>query len=304
MNKFLVFLFVLCAAGVVYAASGEYIVINASGSSVPIGESGGYQQVSGQTFIPTVGGVFKKFTIKFTETGNPNDRSIGFALFGDNNGRPSGLYKTGGFDVEIGQTSADLLMLENYYLEANSTYWLVFGISDQSTGNRYNLQSGTNTNYSGQYVYSNDGGHTWIKSNTEDMYLTITLENEGNVGDDLIIFGSDNEWTHQNDIVALLEDAVGYVNSLPDHITENEGIDYVPNETATTLFGYAKWLFSYNTAQELLGVSLAPMAVMLYYILGLVIILAIAWVTIKIVILILRFVQYIARWIIDLIPGT
>lgn len=79
----------------------------------------------------------------------------------------------------------------------------------------------------------------------------------------------------------------------------------LPEETGTQLFSYAKWLFYPSTAQELLGETLAPIAINLYVYLGIVIALAIIGAAIKTATLALKFLLFIADWIrklIELIP--
>jgi hypothetical protein len=105
-----------------------------------------------------------------------------------------------------------------------------------------------------------------------------------------------------SEIYNYLATAVANVNSLPDDLTSNNGTSLVPNETGTQLMSYAKWMFSDRSARELLGNTLAPIGINLYILLTLIVFLSIAWATIRIALLIYRFVQYIVREILRLLP--
>jgi hypothetical protein len=104
------------------------------------------------------------------------------------------------------------------------------------------------------------------------------------------------------DINDLLSTAVAYVNSLPDDITAPSGISLIPDETATQLFGWAKWLFSADSANESLGLTLAPLALTLMVLLTLVVSMAIAYTTLKIAVFIYRLVTYVIQWILKFVP--
>lgn len=101
------------------------------------------------------------------------------------------------------------------------------------------------------------------------------------------------------DLVAQMTDVLNQIQSLPDDIFEEVGIE---SETATQLFSYAKWLFSANSANELLGPTLAPIGIYLYTVLGATILLAISWAIIRIALLIFRFVYFIIREVLRVIP--
>lgn len=105
-----------------------------------------------------------------------------------------------------------------------------------------------------------------------------------------------------SEVYNYLATAVANVNSLPDDLTSNNGTSLIPNETGTQFMSYAKWMFSDTSARELLGNTLAPIGINLYILLTLIVFLAIAWATIRIALLIYRFVQYIVREILRLLP--
>lgn len=105
------------------------------------------------------------------------------------------------------------------------------------------------------------------------------------------------------EIYNYLSTAVAHVNTLPDTLTtDGNGTDLVQSESATQLFGYAKWMFSGTSARELLGETLAPIGLNLYGLLTLIIFMAIAWGTIRIALLIYRFVYYLVREILRVLP--
>lgn len=59
----------------------------------------------------------------------------------------------------------------------------------------------------------------------------------------------------------FLATASANINALPDNPSEPGGVSAVPDTNANTIFGYVRWLFSGNSAQELLGPTLAGMAI-------------------------------------------
>lgn len=109
--------------------------------------------------------------------------------------------------------------------------------------------------------------------------------------------------SQHSDIYNYLSTAVAAVNSLPDDLSmDNNGTSLLPAETATQLMGYAKWMFSGTSANELLGATLAPIGIELYILLTMIVFMAIAWITVKIALMIFNFVQYIVAWILRALP--
>jgi hypothetical protein len=110
--------------------------------------------------------------------------------------------------------------------------------------------------------------------------------------------------------------SIAYAQEIPmDQLDDFQDVDVttpddlsgveLPNETGTQLFSYAKWLFSPNSAREILGETLAPLAVDIFSYLGILISLAIIWAGIKVAVLAIKFLLFIADWIrkiIELIP--
>lgn len=98
-----------------------------------------------------------------------------------------------------------------------------------------------------------------------------------------------------------VDQEIGEVNSTLDSIPDRLDDELIPNETATQLFSYMKWLFSETVAQELLGETLAPILLNLYLLLLLAFTFVTMWLTIRIFVLGWRLILWIVGWIIRLI---
>jgi len=101
------------------------------------------------------------------------------------------------------------------------------------------------------------------------------------------------------DLVEQMTEVLTQIQNLPSDIYTEVGIE---TETATQLFGYAKWMFSNSSARELLGPTLAPIGIYLYTVLRVIVILAVSWASIRIALLIFRFVYFVIREILRVIP--
>jgi hypothetical protein len=112
----------------------------------------------------------------------------------------------------------------------------------------------------------------------------------------------DTDVIPKNEIYTFLATAVAEVNSMPDDLAVQGGTELLPNESATQLFSYGRWLFSGSSATELLGETLAPIGINIYVYLTIMVVLASAYVTIRIATLIIRFVQYVVGWVLKVIP--
>lgn len=91
------------------------------------------------------------------------------------------------------------------------------------------------------------------------------------------------------------------VGDIPDVIDP----EIIPAETATQLFSYMKWLFSDNSANELLGPTLAPLLINFYVLLTIAFFFTTIWLTIRALVLAWRFILFVVEWIIrfiELIP--
>jgi hypothetical protein len=112
----------------------------------------------------------------------------------------------------------------------------------------------------------------------------------------------DTEVIPKNEIYTFLATAVAEVNSMPDDLAVNGGTELLPNESATQLFSYGRWLFSGSSATELLGETLAPIGINIYVYLTIMVVLTSAYFTIRVAALIIRFVQYVVGWVLKVIP--
>lgn len=306
MNKPLLLIICFFLATVSLAQTGDYIVIDESGSEFILGESSGSQVMIAQQFITQYGGDLK--TVEFS--------------YGTFNGSPGGdiewsirqdYFDTPGAEVwteyqhptESGGGGGQLLVVKPY-IQPNAKYWLMLKADPQLVGNSYTVVGGEITDYTGKFATSTDDGYTWSTTDSLDMYLIIAVGDTPATGftGDPTVFSDDDSWLHLEDMIAYLEDVLDYINSLPDNLTYFNGTQYLPDETATQMIGYAKWLFSPTTANELLGETLAPIGINLFLLLTILVLLMITWAIVRVVVLILRFVRYVARWILDLIPGT
>lgn len=91
-------------------------------------------------------------------------------------------------------------------------------------------------------------------------------------------------------------------NNLPTDITRPQsGPALVPATSAVPLFSYVKWLFSYSTAQELMGETLAPLGVELFILLTISILLSGVYLVVNLIVLLIRFVVWIYSIIIKII---
>ena len=94
---------------------------------------------------------------------------------------------------------------------------------------------------------------------------------------------------------------IGEINSTVDSIPDTLDNELIPNETATQLFSYMKWMFNENTANELLGQTLAPLGIELFVLLLLAFTFTLLWLTIRMLVLTWRLILFIIGWIIKLI---
>ena len=96
--------------------------------------------------------------------------------------------------------------------------------------------------------------------------------------------------------------AAAGTNNLPDEIQRPGGTSLIPSVDLTQLFAYAKWLFSLNTANELLGRTFAPIGMELMIIFTFTVILTILYFIINIIALIIKGVIWVINQILKIIP--
>lgn len=106
----------------------------------------------------------------------------------------------------------------------------------------------------------------------------------------------------RSDMYGSMATAAANVNRLPDEIRAPGGQSIVPSANLAQLFAWAKWLFSLNTAQELLGKTLGPIGIELYAIFQIVVILTSIYYVINIIVLIIKAVIWVINQILKIIP--
>ena len=106
----------------------------------------------------------------------------------------------------------------------------------------------------------------------------------------------------RSDMYMSMATAAANVNRLPDEIRRPGGQSLIPSSDVSQLFAWAKWLFSLNTAQELLGQTLAPIGIELFIIMNFVVILTAIWFLINLIVLIIKAVIWIINQILKIIP--
>jgi hypothetical protein len=104
------------------------------------------------------------------------------------------------------------------------------------------------------------------------------------------------------DLTTWMATALANVQALPDEITSQNGTDLLPSETGNQLWGYARWLGSPTTASELMG-PLAPIGISMYVLMTAMMVGTGVYLTVRVVVLLVRVVQAIIIWILKLIPG-
>src|SRR5688572_17525776 len=106
----------------------------------------------------------------------------------------------------------------------------------------------------------------------------------------------------RSDMYASMATAAANVNQLPDEIRRPGGQSLIPSPDVSQLFAWAKWLFSANTAQELLGETLAPIGITLFIVMNFVVILTAIYFLINLIVLIIKGVIWIINQILKIIP--
>jgi hypothetical protein len=105
----------------------------------------------------------------------------------------------------------------------------------------------------------------------------------------------------RSEIYTFLATAAANVNRMPDQIANAAGPD-LPSTDAMQLFSYSKWLFSTNTAQEVLGPTFAPIGINLFIVLTVVVGMAIVWFAILFASMLIKAVVWIVQQILRIIP--
>jgi hypothetical protein len=97
-----------------------------------------------------------------------------------------------------------------------------------------------------------------------------------------------------------IDEQIGQANQLSEGIPDIDP-DLIPNETATSLFSYMKWMFSDTSAKELVGETLSPILINLYVWFLIAITFTTIWLIVRFVIFLWRFVLWVISWIIKLV---
>lgn len=108
----------------------------------------------------------------------------------------------------------------------------------------------------------------------------------------------------QADLYRSMATAAYDTNQLPEQIEQAgpNGGSVVPDTSgATQIFGYVKWLFSANSAQEILGRTFAPFGINVFVVFMIVVSMTGIYILINLIVLIVKFVMWIYSWILRLI---
>lgn len=106
----------------------------------------------------------------------------------------------------------------------------------------------------------------------------------------------------RSEMYQALATANANIQQMPQQIRDANGQRLVNTDNAQFVFGYAKWLFSTNTAYELLGQTFAPFGINLFLLLTITIILTSIYFLVWFVILILKAITWIVNQILKIIP--
>lgn len=109
----------------------------------------------------------------------------------------------------------------------------------------------------------------------------------------------------ESDLYKNMATAAAIVDKLPEQISKAGPKGQTLAEAfagAKQVFGYVKWLFSPNSAQELLGRSLAPIGINVLVIFTMVVALTAIYIAINIAVYIVKFATWVINQILKLLP--
>ena len=107
----------------------------------------------------------------------------------------------------------------------------------------------------------------------------------------------------RSEIYQYLATAAANINQMPAAIDRDpSGVGIIPSDDARNLLGYAKWLFSANSARELMGNSLSPLGINAFVLFTLVVVLTSAWLLVKIATMLIKAVIWFVQQILRFIP--
>jgi hypothetical protein len=108
----------------------------------------------------------------------------------------------------------------------------------------------------------------------------------------------------RSEIYNYLATAAANINAMPDDLSRPGGVSVLPSgDGVVQIFAYGKWLFSFSSAQELLGQSFSPVAIHVTAAFALIILLASIFLLVKLATLIIKVVTWLIQQVIKLIPG-
>lgn len=104
----------------------------------------------------------------------------------------------------------------------------------------------------------------------------------------------------KSDLYRAMATAAASTNQLPEQVRSAGSLPSTAG--AAQIFGYAKWVFSANSRQELLGKTLAPLGETLWWLLSIAIVMTAIWIAIRIIVLIVKAVVWAVNQFLKLIP--
>jgi hypothetical protein len=109
----------------------------------------------------------------------------------------------------------------------------------------------------------------------------------------------------KSDLYRVMATAAFQVNELPEQIQTSgqNGQGVIPSTSgAIQIFGYIKWMFSANTAQELMGRTLAPFGINIFIIFLMITIMTGLYFLVNFIVLIVKAVIWVFNQFLKLIP--
>ncbi len=113
------------------------------------------------------------------------------------------------------------------------------------------------------------------------------------------------EATELNAFYEQLREAADRINGLPDEIQKAGPSGQKLSDTTAgvgQIAGYVKWLFSANSAQELLGKTLAPIGINVLVIFVMTVAMVAIYIAINIVVFTIKMIVWLVNQILKLIP--
>lgn len=104
----------------------------------------------------------------------------------------------------------------------------------------------------------------------------------------------------KSDLYRAMATAAASTNQLPEQVRSAGPLPSTAG--AAQIFGYAKWVFSANSRQELLGKTLAPLGETLWAMLSIGIVMTAIYMAIRIIVLIIKAVVWVVNQFLKLIP--